>query len=121
VVNLFEAVEQPGGATAAVDKALDGAIGSLINRSEIKGKFGEVAIVHTFGKLPAGIVAIAGLGKSQDFDVDRIRGVAGEFCRALRKLNCRKIATILHGAGVGGIETEASAGGNSGRRSSRSL
>ncbi|MFO7996247.1 MAG: leucyl aminopeptidase [Dehalococcoidia bacterium] len=110
VVNLFEAVEQPGGATAAVDKALDGAIGSLINRSEIKGKFGEVAIVHTFGKLPAGIVAIAGLGKSQDFDVDRIRGVAGEFCRALRKLNCRKIATILHGAGVGGIETEASAG-----------
>jgi leucyl aminopeptidase len=108
VVNLFEGMEQPGGATAAVDKALDGAISSLINRGEIKGKFGEVSIVHTFGKLPAGIVAIAGLGKRQDFNVDKIRGVAGEFCRALRKLNCRKIATIVHGAGIGGIELEAS-------------
>jgi leucyl aminopeptidase len=112
VVNLFEGVEQPGGATAAVDKALDGAISSLISRGEIKGKFGEVSIVHTFGKprqVGAGIVAIAGLGKRQDFNVDKIRGVAGEFCRALRKLNCHKIATILHGTGIGGIELEASA------------
>jgi leucyl aminopeptidase len=109
VVNLFEGVEQPGGATAAVDKALDGAIGSLIGRGEIKGKFGEVNIFHTFGKLPARMVAIAGLGKREDFNVDKIRGVAGEFCRALRKVNCRKIATILHGAGIGGMEIEASA------------
>jgi len=109
VVNLFEGVEQPGSATAAVDKALDGAIGSLISRGEIKGKFGEVSIVHTLGKLPARKVAIAGLGRRQDFNVDRIRGVAGEFCRALRKVNCRKIATILHGTGIGGIELEASA------------
>ncbi|MCK4843361.1 MAG: leucyl aminopeptidase, partial [Dehalococcoidia bacterium] len=112
VVNLFEGEPQPGGATAAVDKALDGAISSLISRGEIKGKFGEVNIVHTFGKplqVGAGIVAIAGLGKSQDFNTDKIRGVAGEFCRALRKLNCHKIATILHGAGIGGIEPEVSA------------
>ena len=109
VVSLFEGVEQPGGATAAVDKALDGVISSLISRREIKGKFGEVSIVHTFGKLPGRMVAVAGLGKSQDLNADRIRGVAGEFCRALRKLNCRKIATILHGAGAGGIEPVASA------------
>jgi leucyl aminopeptidase len=109
VVNLFEGVEKPDGATAAVDKALDGAISSLISRGEIKGKFGEVNIVHTFGKLPARIVAIAGLGKRQDFNADKIRALAGEFCRALRKLNCHKIATILHGAGIGGIELEASA------------
>ncbi|HUX47684.1 MAG TPA: leucyl aminopeptidase [Dehalococcoidia bacterium] len=112
VVNLFEGVPQLGGATAAVDNALDGAISSLISRGGIKGKFGEVNIVHTFGKpqqVGAEIVAIVGLGKSQDFNTDKIRGVAGEFCRALRKLNCHKIATILHGAGTGGIEPEASA------------
>ena len=109
VVNLFEGVEQPSGATAAVDKALDGAISSLISRSRVNGKFGEVNIIHTFGKLPAGIVAIAGLGRRQNFNVDRIRGVAGEFCRSLRKVNCHKIATILHGTGAGGVELEDSA------------
>ena len=112
VVNLFEDTTQPGGATAAVDKALGGAISSLINRGETKGKFGEINIIHTFGKprqVRAEIVAIVGLGKLQDFNTDRIRGVAGEFCRALRKLNCHKIATILHGTGAGGIQPETSA------------
>lgn len=109
VVNVFEGVERPSDATAAVDKALDGAITSLISRSEIKGKFEEVAIVHTFGKLPANIVAVVGLGTRQDFSVDKIRRLTGHFCRALRKLNCHTVATILHGCSMGGIELEASA------------
>ena len=109
VVNLFEGVEQPSGATAAVDKVLDGAISSLISRGEIKGRFEEVSIVHTLGKLPARMVAIVGLGKRDDLNVDKIRRATGEFCRALRKSNCHKIATILHGAGTGNIGIEASA------------
>ena len=109
VVNLFQGVEEVSGASAAVDKALGGAISSLISKGEFKGKFGEVSIVHTLGKLPARMVAVAGLGKQQDLNLDRIRGVAGEFCRSLRKLNCHRIATILHGAGVGGVEPGASA------------
>lgn len=110
VVNLFEETEQVGGATAVVDARLDGAISSMVRRHEIKGKFGEVGIVHTLGRLPAGIVAIAGLGKREQFDLDRVRGVAGEFCRALRKLGCRRVATVLHGAGAGGIDAADSAG-----------
>jgi leucyl aminopeptidase len=109
IVNLFEGAEQPSGATAAVDKALDGAISSLISRGVVNGKFGEVNIIHTFGRLPAGIVAIAGLGRRENFNADRIRGAAGEFCRALRKVNCHKIATILHGAGMDSMELETSA------------
>jgi len=106
VVNLFEG-EQPAGATAAADKVLGGAISHLIDSGGIKGKFGEVSIIHTFGKLPAGIVAVAGSGKRQDFTVDRVRGVSGESCRSLRKLNCRNVATVLHGADIGGIDPEA--------------
>ena len=109
VVNLFQGVEQVSGASAAVDEALGGAISSLISKGEFKGKFGEVSVVHTLGRLPARMVAVAGLGKQQDLNLDRIRGVVGEFCRSLRKLNCHRIATILHGAGVGGVEPGASA------------
>ena len=109
VVNLFEGVEKPSGATAGVDKALDGAISSLITRNQIRGKLEEVSIVHTFGKLPTRMVAVVGLGKRQDFNVDKIRRVTGQFCRALRKLNCHKVATALHGAEMGAIGLEASA------------
>jgi leucyl aminopeptidase len=109
VVNLFEEVKQPGGATAAVDKALGGAVSQLIDQGEIKGKLGEVTIIHTLGKLPARIVATAGLGKKEEFNLDKVRRVAGDFSRLLRKSNCHKVATVLHGAGTGSIEPEDSA------------
>jgi leucyl aminopeptidase len=107
VVNLFEGVEHPGGATGAVDKSLDGAITKLIEQGEIKGKLNEVSIIHSIGKVPARIVAVAGLGKQSDFTLDKLRALAAEFCRSLRRLNCRRIATIVHGAGIGGVGPEA--------------
>ncbi|MFW6151270.1 MAG: leucyl aminopeptidase [Chloroflexota bacterium] len=109
VVNLFEETDKPGGATAAVDARLDGAISSMVSGQEVKGKYGEVTVIHTFGKLPARMVAIAGLGQREQFDLDRVRGVAGEACRTLRKMNCRRVATVLHGAGAGGIDATDSA------------
>jgi leucyl aminopeptidase len=104
VVNLFEDVKQPSGATAAVDKALDGEITKLIEQGEIKGKLNEVNIIHSFGKTSARIIAIAGLGKQNEFTLDKVRSVIAQVCRSLRKLNCQRIASILHGTGSGGFE-----------------
>src|SRR4030042_1752827 len=49
VVNLFEGTKKPGGAAAAVDRALGGAISQLIEEGEIKGKYGELTLLHTLG------------------------------------------------------------------------
>lgn len=109
IVNLFEGVSQPGGATGAVDKALDGAIAQLIESGEIKGKPGELTLIHTLGKIPARRVLVAGLGKQEEFTLDKIRRIAGETCRYLRGKGVKKVATIIHGAGGGGIEAEKAA------------
>ena len=37
IVNLFEGVEAPGGATGAVDSALGGVISGLISDGEVSG------------------------------------------------------------------------------------
>ena len=47
VVNLFEGVTRPGGATGAVDNALDGAISDLIEHGDITGKKGENVLSST--------------------------------------------------------------------------
>ena len=52
VVNLFEGVAQPGGATGAVDAALEGAITELIGEGDISGKKGENTLIYSLGKLP---------------------------------------------------------------------
>ena len=65
VVNLFQGVKGPGGATGAVDRALDGAISRLIEDGELQGKYGELTLLHTLGRLPSPRVLVVGLGKAE--------------------------------------------------------
>ncbi len=109
VVNLFEGVKQPGGATGAVDRALGGAIAALIKDGEIKGKWGERTVVHTLGKIPAERVLLAGLGKQAEFTLDRARAVSAEALRHVRRPGVRRAGTILHGAGAGGFAADVAA------------
>ena len=108
VVNLFEGVKAPGGATGAVDRALDGAISKLITEGEITGKKGEMTLIHTLGKMAPARVLVAGLGKSADFTLDTARSVAAGSCRRLGRVNVESVATIAHGAGIGGLDTRGS-------------
>ena len=67
VVNLFEGVTQPGGATGAVDTALGGQISRLIADGEITGEPATVTVIHNAhangaGGLKARRVAVVGLG-----------------------------------------------------------
>ena len=109
VVNLFEGVQSPGGATGAADRAMDGAISRLIADGEIKGKKGEITVIHTLGRIPPARVVVAGLGKAERFDAEVVRQVMGSVCRRLRGAGIERAATILHGAGIGGMDVDVSA------------
>ena len=108
VVNLFEGVERPGGATGAVDDALDGVISSLIGEGDIKGTQGEITLIHTFGKIPSPRVIVLGLGASNKFDSNVVRNISGVVARYIQKLGVQKMATITHGTGIGGMEPSES-------------
>jgi leucyl aminopeptidase len=104
VVNLFEGVTEPAGATAALDAALGRAIRTLIRGGEIRGKWGSQTLLHTLGRLPAERVLVMGLGKREEFSLDRVRAVSAEALKALRKAGARHVASIIHGAGAGGLD-----------------
>jgi leucyl aminopeptidase len=104
IVNLFEGVEHLGGATGAVDQALGGAITRLIAEGEIKGKLNEITLIHTLGKMETERVVVLGLGKQEKFTLDSIRAAMAEACKFLRKLSVKQAATIVHGAGIGGMD-----------------
>ena len=108
IVNLFQGVTSPGGATGAVDAALDGAISKLIDEGEIKGKKNEMTLIHTLGKMSADRIVVAGLGKQDKFSAEVVRQVMGTASRFVRRLNVKKAATIAHGAGIGGMDPQTS-------------
>ena len=106
VVNLFEGVDTPAGGTGAVDAAMGGAIKELIASGDVRGKSGELTLVHSMGRVPSPRVIIAGLGKSSDFDIDKVRAISGDLARFLRRNRIKDAAVITHGAGIGGLEAE---------------
>ncbi len=109
VVNLFEGVTVPGGATGAVEAALrapgasQGPIAQRAQLGDFTGKLNEVAVVYTGGAIPAPRVIVVGLGKSEEFTPDRARQASATALRAARDLGCRTVATIAHGGGIGGL------------------
>lgn len=110
VVNLFEGVTAPSGATSAVDAALGGAIGRLIASGDFTGKAGATALLYTDGKLATPRVLIVGLGSVEKFDLRAARSCAAAVVKALSKLNgVKTFATVVHGAGVGALEPRAAA------------
>lgn len=110
VVNLFEGVTEPGGATGAVDAALDGAIRFVIRSGDFTGAAGTTALLYTNGDLPAPRVLVVGLGKAEAFDLHAARKAAAVAARALSKLKgVQQVATVVHGSGSGGLDVQAAA------------
>jgi leucyl aminopeptidase len=109
VVNYFEGAKRPEGDTAAVDKALDGAISQLVKQGDIKGKLNEITLLHSLGKLPATRVMVTGLGKKPELSINKVRGAVAETCRWLRQKHVDSIAIVAQGAGIKGIDLASSA------------
>lgn len=109
VVNLFEGVQKPGGATGAVDAALGGAISELIASGDLTGKAGEVAVLYPRGQIAARRVLVVGLGKREGFDLEGVRRASATAVKRAVALNARSVATIVHGAGVAGLDAQAAA------------
>ncbi|MBN1964083.1 MAG: leucyl aminopeptidase [Anaerolineae bacterium] len=109
IVNLFEGVSEPGGATQAVDAALGGALADLLALGDFSGKIGEVAVLYPRGALPARRVIVVGLGPQAAFGAEAVRHAAAAALRQARDLKAVRVATVLHGAGAGDLAVEAAA------------
>ncbi len=104
VVNLFEGVGHPGGATGAVDAAIGHQITAMISTGDISAKFKDVNVFPSFDRIPGNRVMVVGLGKREDFTLDRVREVSAAAALRVRGMGLRTFATIVHGAGVGDLD-----------------
>jgi len=107
VVNLFSGVKRPGGATGAVDKAMGGAISKALAAGEMKGELGETLLFRACSGLGAERVLVVGLGESEKFGPEEARRAAAAAVWAAEKLSLTRMASIVHGAGIGGMKPES--------------
>lgn len=107
IVGSFE--KELAADAARVDQALNGAISGLVSSGEIKGKSGELTVIHTLGRLASRRVAVVGLGPRDKCTPDKVRVAAAETCRALRRRGVTTAAVGALAAGVGEITWRDSA------------
>lgn len=109
IVNLFQDVKSPGGATGAVDAEMDGLISRLIDQGELSGKVGETTILHRCGKLKTDKVIVVGLGKQNEFGYEGVRKAAAAAIKKAAKIKAKHVGTVVHGASLKGIEPSRAA------------
>jgi len=109
VAGIYQGDEIPGGAAGELNMALGGIIADLIKSGEVKGKLNELHVLHTLGKIPARLVVVAGMGKRDEWDTDKLRDLAGEAVRTLHKHKAKSAALALWAGGEGRPEHAESA------------
>lgn len=109
VVNLFEGVTVPGGATGAVDHALGGTISALIASGDLTGKLGEVTVLYPASGVRAPRVLVVGLGTREEFGPEAVRRASAAAALRARGLGANTLATIVHGGGAGLLDASEAA------------
>lgn len=107
IVNLFEGVTAPAGATGALNRILNGAVSELIVNGDLRGKLGEVAVIYPHGTIPAKRVLIVGLGMQDELSLEKVRGASASAIQRANMQNAENVATIVHGGGLGGLDFSA--------------
>ncbi|MDQ6672952.1 MAG: leucyl aminopeptidase [Chloroflexota bacterium] len=111
VVSVFEGETQPSGAASAVDTALGGQLSRLIAAGEITGEPASVSVIHTdrVQGLRAQRVAVVGLGKQAELEVENIRVASALAARKARDLKLDRFASVVHATGSSGVSIEDAA------------
>lgn len=106
VVNLFEEVDELGGATSAVDQALNGLLKQEIEDTDFKAKLGKTLQLRATDDAPFARVMVVGLGKRDAFDADTVRQAAAATIKQAQSFGVNTIASVMHGAGAGDLDVE---------------
>lgn len=98
----------PTGAEAALDWMLGGALSR--RASALNGLLGTTHFVPALtSPLAAACVLVVSLGDVETFTHERLREVGAAIVEAAATIGVRDVATVVHGAGPGGIDPTAAA------------
>ncbi len=83
------------GLAKQVDEKMEHRISMLLAEKEITGKFGEVTIMHTWGKIPAKRVLVLGLGKEEKLTLERARAAYAIAARKAQSIGVKELTVAV--------------------------
>jgi leucyl aminopeptidase len=95
ILTLFEDRKKLAGVALQIDKQINGLVSELITNRDFEAKPSQVSVIYTRGLLPAKRVALVGLGKYSEFNLEKLRIAFAKVMQHLRNLNVKEAATSI--------------------------
>lgn len=95
ILALFQDEKELTGYSSIIDQASGGSITELINNGDFTAKPSQIAVVYTRGTIPAQRIALVGLGKKSEINLEKIRAAFSKVMQHLRGLNIKEVATSI--------------------------
>ncbi|GAB6267959.1 MAG: leucyl aminopeptidase [Smithella sp.] len=96
ILPLFEENKKLSGAALEIDKISDGLISEVINNGDFEAKPSQISVIYTRGSLPSQRIALVGLGKQNEFNLEKLRAAFAKVMQHLRNLNIKEAATEIN-------------------------
>jgi leucyl aminopeptidase len=81
----------------AMDKATQGLVSTVLSTGEFKPELHRTCLIHRPARLKAQRLLLIGAGKESEFNLARLRDIAGTAARSARLARCKSIALLLCG------------------------
>jgi len=109
VLGILEGTKRPSGAARAIDASAGGVIAACLAQGDFTGRRDQVVVLYAKGRARAKRIVLVGLGAEKDLTVERVRQAAGRAATRARELGVDDMASVVHGAGAGGLDPAVAA------------
>jgi len=96
ILTLFEDSKKLTGTALEIDQKSNGLISELISNGDFEAKPSQISVIYTRGSLPAKRIALVGLGKHSEFNLEKLRSAFAKVLQHLRNLNIKEAATSIN-------------------------
>lgn len=95
ILALFQDEKELTGTSLVINEVSQGLVTELLNNGDFTAKPSQTAVVYTRGAIPAQRIALVGLGKKSEVNLERIRAAFSKVMQYLRGLNIKEASTSL--------------------------
>ncbi|HUH66216.1 MAG TPA: leucyl aminopeptidase [Syntrophales bacterium] len=95
IVPCFEGGRKLQGKVKLLDRVSGGLIGEIIAGGDFEGKHLQVSVTYTGRGVPAKRIVLVGVGKKENFSLEKLRGAYAQAARQVRSLKLAEFATSL--------------------------
>ena len=100
VLGRYADPARPAAELTALDKRLDGLLGTVLKTEKFEGKAGQIAHFYTGGRIAAGRVLVVGLGPRPSGDAEPVRRAVAAAVRRARDLGASSAAVFVPPDGI---------------------